>query len=309
MPTVTASLPKKSAPTADHGYRNSRGWVWSAVFIGSRLPEIICRQFGFTTGMWLPLSQTGVLICLAVLAARLNRNRNVAGFISAVAALNFSWLVVVPLVEQSSAVHSAMQYLGWAGGFFLSRAIRIIGALAMVLTLIGSGIGRGELYLRVGDWRAQVNSRLLSHVRSSISWARFAWIVLGVFGVVLPVFLYSTLHPQIARLHGILPLFAWALATATLNAANEEFQFRSVLLARLQSVVGKGEACLISAALFGINHYFGQPSGWAGVLMAGIAGGIWAKSMVETRGIGCAFVTHFVQDVVIFVFLALSVRP
>ena len=41
--------------------------------------------------------------------------------------------------------------------------------------------------------------------------------------------------------------------------------------------------------------------------MAGIAGWIWAKSMVETRGLSCAFAIHFVQDLVIFVFLALSV--
>ena len=40
--------------------------------------------------------------------------------------------------------------------------------------------------------------------------------------------------------------------------------------------------------------------------MAGFGGWIWAKSMVETRGFTCAFATHFVQDMVIFCFLALS---
>jgi hypothetical protein len=40
--------------------------------------------------------------------------------------------------------------------------------------------------------------------------------------------------------------------------------------------------------------------------MAGTAGWIWGKSMIETRGFTCAFAIHFVQDMVIFGFLALT---
>jgi hypothetical protein len=42
--------------------------------------------------------------------------------------------------------------------------------------------------------------------------------------------------------------------------------------------------------------------------MATIAGWIWAKSMVETRGAGWAFGIHMLQDVVIFYFLAMSMK-
>ena len=130
--------------------------------------------------------------------------------------------------------------------------------------------------------------------------------LLLIFGVLLPVYLYSTLHPQIDRVHRLLLVLPWAVATSALNAANEEFQFRSVLLARLRNVVPPGEAFLFSAVLFGVGHYFGQPSGWGGVLLTGFAGWIWAKSMIETRGFAWAFATHLVQDLVIFCFLALS---
>ena len=41
---------------------------------------------------------------------------------------------------------------------------------------------------------------------------------------------------------------------------------------------------------------------------ATIAGFIWAKSMMETRGIAWAFGIHFVQDLVIFYFLAMSMK-
>jgi membrane protease YdiL (CAAX protease family) len=65
---------------------------------------------------------------------------------------------------------------------------------------------------------------------------------------------------------------------------------------------------LLTSVFFGIAHYFGQPSGLIGVVMAGIAGWIWAKSMVETRGAAWAVGIHWVQDVVIFCFLALVAK-
>jgi len=42
--------------------------------------------------------------------------------------------------------------------------------------------------------------------------------------------------------------------------------------------------------------------------MATIAGFIWAKSMAETKGVAWAFGIHFVQDLVIFYFLAMVNR-
>jgi membrane protease YdiL (CAAX protease family) len=96
------------------------------------------------------------------------------------------------------------------------------------------------------------------------------------------------------------------LAVAILNAASEEFQFRSVLLAHLKGVFPPAEMILLTAVFFGMGHYYGQPSGPLGVLMAGFAGWIWARSMVETRGGVWAFLIHVFQDIVIFTFLAVA---
>ena len=125
-------------------------------------------------------------------------------------------------------------------------------------------------------------------------------------GIVLPIYLFFTLDPQMGLFRRVLSLLPWAIATSALNAASEEFQFRSVLLARLSTVISLKEAYLIVAVFFGVGHYFGQPSGWGGIFIAGLAGWIWAKSMVETQGFGWAFATHFAQDMVIFFFLAAS---
>jgi membrane protease YdiL (CAAX protease family) len=272
------------------------------VLIGSRLPEILCSQFGLVAGIWLPLSQTIILLGLAVVAAKLRPIKNLAGFILAIAALKFSWDVVAPWIEASSVVQAVAQHLNWGGRFFLSRAIRTNGAVLMIITLFGSGIGRRDLFLAVGNWRAPVQREGFVF-RRTISWTRLTMVLLLIFGVVLPLFLFITLLPNIRSAHVLLPLLPWAVVTSALNAANEEFQCRSVLLARLKGVVSLREAAFLTAVLFGLDHYFGQPSGWGGVLMAGVAGWIWAKSMFETRGFTCAFASHFVQDLVIFVFL------
>src|SRR5438477_83013 len=83
--------------------------------------------------------------------------------------------------------------------------------------------------------------------------------------------------------------------------------FMSRLL-NVRNVLPVREALWLTAIFFGSAHYFGQPSGPIGIIMATIAGWIWAKSMVETRGAGWAFGIHMVQDVVIFYFLALSMK-
>lgn len=302
-PSKSENIPLRALPRSSSG----RGYAWSAVIIGSRFPEIVCREFGFHAGLWVsPLSQTFILLGLAIVAARLCPVKHLVGFILAVATLSFGWGVVVPWIESLGAFDSALHHLSWGGQFFLLRAIRTIGVLFLILSLIGSGMGPHDLFLRFGNWRAPVQPDAFLWFRRPIPWMRLAVMVPLISGVILTVYLYSTLHPQIDRGYRLLLLLPWALAASALNAANEEFQFRSVLLARLKGIVTPKEAVLLTAVLFGVGHYFGQPAGWGGVFLAGFVGWVWAKSMVETQGFAFAFVSHFVLDMVIFYFLAMS---
>jgi membrane protease YdiL (CAAX protease family) len=309
FPRMTMALISPSnqiAQSAPSPRGTPRDYVWAAALIASGVPEIVCHQFGIPRGMWLSLGELFVILGLAVLAAKLHPVKNLVGFILAVAAFKFGWDVAVPLIEASSFYQSITSSLDWSRRFFLARAIRLIGALLLIMTLIGSGIGRRELFLMVGNWRAPVQPEPFLRFRRRVLWIRFAVALLLIFGVVLPMFLYFILHPDLRHAHRLLPLLPLAIATSAMNAANEEFQFRSVLLARLENIVSRREAVVLTAVVFGVGHFFGQPSGWGGALMAGIAGWFWAKSMVETRGFACAFASHFVQDMVIFGFLALS---
>ena len=304
---AASTVPEQIAVNLHSRIWNGRTFLWSAIFIASRFPEIICRELGLNGGIWVsPLFETLLLISLAIIASRVHPNKNLAGFIVAMAALNVSWRIVVPWIESSLAFAAVSENLSWGAQFFVLRAIRTVGALCLILTLVGSGIGHHELLLRVGEGRAPVKSEPFFRFRHPVSWTRFSLTLLLIFAVLLPPYLYWTLDPRIDYVRRLLLAIPWAVATSALNAANEEFQFRSVPLARLANVVSSREAYLAVAVVFGVGHYFGQPSGWGGVFLAVPAGWIWAKSMVETRGFGCAFVMHFVLDIVIFCFLAMS---
>ncbi|CAM4221604.1 CPBP family intramembrane glutamic endopeptidase [Paenibacillus endophyticus] len=91
------------------------------------------------------------------------------------------------------------------------------------------------------------------------------------------------------------------LVFALMNAFSEEIIFRFSFVAVVSKYgfspyVAQG----LAAVVFGVVHYFGNPGGILGVLMAAFIGWFLAKSMLETKGFFWALTIHFLQDVVIF---------
>ncbi|MCB9754201.1 MAG: CPBP family intramembrane metalloprotease [Myxococcales bacterium] len=96
-----------------------------------------------------------------------------------------------------------------------------------------------------------------------------------------------------------------ALGFAIVNAALEELLFRGLVQGALERLLGPGwAALLLQAALFGVAHWGGFPSGPLGVLMAGS----WALLLGWARRRGGGLLTptlaHVVADLVIFASLA-----
>jgi membrane protease YdiL (CAAX protease family) len=272
--------------------------AWAAV-IGSTLPEIIWQESGHTIGFWFATGES-LLILLAALAAIWVRSlRPIVRFLVAVAILNFTWGYLSPALANLPAVRAVTDNASWGARLFLSRTFTLSGAVLVIFTLIGSGSTRHDLFLAWGNPAAPAHP---THVR----WTWLGPIFIVVFALALAPYLYLTVHPNFRISDRIVRTFPWSLAVAALNAASEEFQFRSVLLAHLRGVFRPAENILLTAAFFGIGHYYGQPSGTLGVGMAAFAGWIWARSMIDTRGCVWAFVIHLVQDIVIFTFLAVG---
>jgi membrane protease YdiL (CAAX protease family) len=275
---------------------------------GSLLPTILSRSAG-ENGYSVPIAQVVVLIVAAAAVSRSTRLRCLTGFLLTIAILRLGWSVLAPMLNDCAPVQALTKNLDWAPRIFVSRLLNVVGALLMLTVFIRPGFSRDDLFLRVGGLDAPVKPERIMWFRSPLRWWHLGPLIVLIFAAAMVAFLFSNLRPNFWQLTQHWQLFPWAVATAALNAANEEFQFRCVPLAQLRSVLPLREGVWVTAIFFGLAHYFGQPSGWLGVGMATIAGFIWAKSMVETRGIGWAFSIHFVQDFVIFYFLAMSSKP
>ena len=272
--------------------------AWAAV-IGTTLPEIIWQESGHQVSCWFTLIESLLVLGAALLAVWIPSLRRLTRFLVAVALLNLAWNCISPALAAMPSVLAVTDNASWGARLFLARTFTLSGAILVSLTLIGSGITRRDLFLCEGNPAAPAQP-------FGVSWMWLGPAFMLVFGLVLSGYLYLTVHPNFSVSERIIRTLPWSIAVATLNAASEEFQFRSVLLAHLRGVFRPAEMALLTAVFFGLGHYYGQPSGPLGVLMAGFAGWIWARSMIETRGGVWAFLIHFVQDIVIFAFLAVG---
>lgn len=105
-------------------------------------------------------------------------------------------------------------------------------------------------------------------------------------------------------LRAVLPsALPWAVGISVVNAGVEEVIFRVALGQGLSGLAAGGTIAILSGVLFGVPHWFGNPSRLPGVLMAGFLGWLMATSMIQTGGIAWAWGIHALQDVVILVVL------
>jgi len=279
--------------------------AWLAV-LGTTLPDIIWQESGHRASIWLTAAESFVILLVAGAAIWIPSWRSLVRFLLAIALLNLAWHDIAPAIANSAWVRGITDNVSWGARLFIGRLPTLCGAVLVCFTLIGSGITRRDLYLCVGNPSAPARPIKFLGLRKPVPWSWLGPAFILLFALVLAPYLYLTVHPNFRVSERILRGLPWSLALAALNAANEEFQFRCVVLAHLRNVFSPDEKVLLSAAFFGIGHYYGQPSGPLGVLMAGLAGWIWARSMIDTRGGLWAFVIHMVQDVVIFTFLAVG---
>ena len=284
-------------------------WVaWGAMLTASVVPMIFSHSTGHGPPYSVPVAQALVLVVAAVSVSRSRRLSPLTGFLFTLAILRLGWYVIAPMLGESAPIQRFATELGLGGKIFISRVLNVAGALLLLATFIGRNFSRDDLFLHVGQLDAPAQPEPILWFRKAIPWTRFGPQLLVIFGLGLTTFLFMSLRPDFGHPSHPWQLLPWALATAALNAANEEFQFRCVPLAHLRNVLPVRETLWLTAIFFGLAHYFGQPSGPIGIVMATIAGWIWAKSLVETRGVGWAFGIHMLQDVVIFYFLAMSTK-
>jgi hypothetical protein len=214
-----------------------------------------------------------------------------------------------PYLESSEFVPSLLS----------TQVLRMAVTLVMLAGLMIIKKKREAFYLVKGDLAA-VADPMPPIMKLPTSWRVLGrelslWISLGTLAFLL-IAAFPSLRAQFTEgelggmLSQMLVLIPFVLLMAAMNAFSEELTYKASFLSVLENPAGKQQALLLMSAFFGIGHYYGIPYGIVGVLMAGFLGWLLGKSMLETRGFAWAWFIHFLQDVLIFSFMAIgSVTP
>lgn len=186
------------------------------------------------------------------------------------------------------------------------QSLRLMVTLAIIAALFILKKTRAAFLLVSGDTSAVAEPARWIGIKEGEQWNNIGRNFAVIMSSGTLAFLVLAGRPPLDMVVRALPFLPAVLIAAALNAFNEEMTYKASFLSVLENVVGKHQALLLMAAYFGIGHFYGVPYGLIGVLMAGFLGWFLGKSMLETRGLWWAWFIHFLQDVLIFAFLAIG---
>ena len=221
---------------------------------------------------------------------------------------------VIPIILVLLTTLGIFQLRTWTGKlkFVLLKDSRLDGLLKfqsaqLILTIVVLVIiyllnpANFATFFRFGDVNARIGKISWLGITGNETWLQIA-LTLGLFITLgTGIFMFLQVKKSGARFVLPLSLLLWSIVFSAMNAFSEEAIFRMGIVSPLYGQLSVPIIAIISGVLFGLPHYFGQPSGPVGVLMAGFLGWLLALSLIETQGLFLAWAIHFVQDVVIFV--------
>ena len=159
-----------------------------------------------------------------------------------------------------------------------------------------------QAYFRKGNLSADILPEPLMGIKPKAS---ENWIHLGRdFSIIISVETAIVIYFQLMGGNGIsigniLSILPFSIVFALSNSFVEESITRLGVVVVLKDVIKDRTIPFVSALLFGSVHYWGNPGGILGVLVAGFLGWFLTKSILETKGIFWAWWIHFLQDVII----------
>jgi len=313
--STAVALPDKRPAASDTASRKTGSSLhlavaWTIVLLVSQLPDILLKELTGSLPVWVYAAKIGLLGILLLLTLVWESVRALWLFAAV--------LLSVYLLEGGVArFYNTLAYTGWfadANAFVADMGIvqipRVTAALLLVLVMLALVRRRDSFFFVAGTLDAQAAPIPLLMTRPT-SWRRLGPAIAGAMSLGLLVFVFAFGgSPSAGALRNVLPLLPFVLLFAASNAFGEEMIYRAPWLAALESPIGPTHALLITAAYFGIGHFYGVPYGIQGVVMAFIPGWLLGKAMLETRGFFWAWLIHVCMDTVIFFFMALgSVRP
>lgn len=191
------------------------------------------------------------------------------------------------------------QHKNVLGLFFLYQLITL-GVSGLVILGTWLTTGRQLNFFHVGNWSAPATPVKLLGISAKDNWRRigftFAVIISGMTLMFMIINTYGDLGAIAPRTW--LLAIGCAVPLSIVNAFNEEIITRWSIAEGFTGSLTK-YAPWVSAVIFGSVHYFGTPGGVIGSVMAGFLAWFATRSIQDTKGLGWAWVIHFVQDMII----------
>jgi membrane protease YdiL (CAAX protease family) len=283
-------------------------FAWGLMLLVSDLPDVLFKALVGRIPDQLFWAKVGLLAVGLAVCGSWKRIRALLPFVLVVFVL-FLALGLTGMVRKMPWWNSRFggDHVSFALGYFGMYVLDSAVALAVIAALWAVKRRRSAFFLVKGDLAAPIGPVRWLGIRPGESWRTFGWIfaVVAALAVAVPTLLGVSPPPgALGRVASLLP---FVLLFAAVNAFNEEVYFRASLLSTLVEVVGRGHALVIAAVFFGMAHYlYGSPPGIMGFLMTAFLAWLIGKSMLETRGFLWPWFIHFLPDVVVFVFYALT---
>jgi len=210
----------------------------------------------------------------------------------------------------------------------VGRGARSVAALAAcylagLATLVAAGIALWPLPLLVAVLLYALVSRVrgLELVTEWFSWGRGGRRGWALVAAVVPVSAAGLLlwfatagggadtqaaYRDLLAGRGVGLVLVAGAGFALVNAAAEELVYNGVGQRAFALDLRPAAAVVLTAAVFGASHWYGFPSGWAGVLLAGGYGLLLAAVRHVSGGLLLPWVAHVAADLTIFTILALA---
>lgn len=215
-------------------------WL-TTLALGSITPEIVLRAGRKSGGSdrTLLFFQIGGLMVLLALIWQWPTITPLRGF---------AWSLLATQVgyQVSFAVQGSRTWGSLTGGmpggasFIAAEMLKTIPTAALALTLVGSGLGLRDVFVVPGDIHAISQPNLVTGL---MPWTRLGPILALVIALPLALYVGFTRGSDPAMLRKAVSLAPLILFGSVVNAFNEEFIFRAVLLARLSPLWGRRNRC------------------------------------------------------------------
>jgi membrane protease YdiL (CAAX protease family) len=280
--------------------------AWVSTLLLSKLPLVIARVLLGADIPWIAQAWVGMAGLFIVISYVWPLIRPLRGYFAVMGVMLLVTTVLDPLARQTPAWQSLTAGGSRMTGVFADRILLVAASLIVLAVVFLLGKSRREVFLTPGQMDAPVTGLALLGGRR-VSWSVYGTVVSLLLGGLFFAFLASQNPRLLPNLGAALPWLPLILLSAALNAFGEESIFRAAPLSTLLPAVGANHAVWLTAAWFGLGHFYGGfPSGLVGLVYTGFLALLLGKAMLDTRGMGWPWIIHFVIDTLIYLSIAIA---